>query len=884
MQPTIPSIFQFASCEGRNHRRPSIGEQQGQDRKKRISHSHWLMELQRQGWLPLLSQQPSNRAVGIVAQAPVFQGLCLKSIRPSKVGDSKTSQCTCGQEHGTPIFLAPPQTGRSQRKGLMGTTTRRARSAGQQCNGGERRRSSFLSRYGLILAQSDADRNGNLFSAPSKSQPSSRLVSPGSPYAGAPMIWQNPQNEKLLKPGCSMTPAPLKRVSASPSKASSGGMQDVHKQRFAPMAENKILTTPCRSFASSLQDYTPRQGTQRERTKPSSRAPPTSTILRSRGVPSGQSPVLSGKTISVHPKYTRERAHTLSTNEPSAPIPSSPPLLSHSLYPGQGNPGDRTPSPLNVKTYCHWQFPSPLTPLASPSIALSSQQENEGLDSSTEIATMKTQQAEAYLQKLQISKQYPHGRPSRGIFCSRTLSLRTITTIGYDMDYTLIHYNVKAWEGRAYEYGLKNLHLMGYPVHGLSFDNDLVIRGLILDKEKGNLVKADRFGQIKRAMHGTKMLSSHAISEIYGEELVNLRNDSRWEFLNTLFSISESVICMQMVERLDNGALPPELGEVAYETLFQAVSTSMLRAHVEGQLKAEVINDPDKFVERDAELPLALLDQKESGKTLLLITNSDYLYTEKMMAYAFDPYLPLGMNWRGLFDMVIVSARKPEFFQRFNPLYEIITKEGLMRACTEPTRGGLYSGGSAFMVEKALGSQVGQTLYVGDHIYTDVSVSKVNLRWRTALICRELEREVKALIHGRSHRAKLMEMISKKELVSDVFNQLQLALQRRNHGHPAQTLQATYVERKELVEEMHKLSSLMGRLDQKIAPMMEADGALFNQRWGYLSRAGLWDKSHLTRQIEKYADIYTSRVSNFCRYSPFMYFRSQTQKTYQVRK
>ncbi len=44
------------------------------------------------------------------------------------------------------------------------------------------------------------------------------------------------------------------------------------------------------------------------------------------------------------------------------------------------------------------------------------------------------------------------------------------------------------------------------------------------------------------------------------------------------------------------------------------------------------------------------------------------------------------------------------------------------------------------------------------------------------------------------------------------------------------TLQATYVERKELVEEMHKLLSLLGRLDQKIAPMMEADGALFNQR------------------------------------------------------
>ncbi len=73
--------------------------------------------------------------------------------------------------------------------------------------------------------------------------------------------------------------------------------------------------------------YTPRQGTQRERTEPSSKAPPTLRILRSRGVPSGQSPVLSVKTISVHPKYTRESAHTSSTNEPSAPILSNPPLV-----------------------------------------------------------------------------------------------------------------------------------------------------------------------------------------------------------------------------------------------------------------------------------------------------------------------------------------------------------------------------------------------------------------------------------------------------------------------------------------------------------------------------------------------------------------------------
>lgn len=45
------------------------------------------------------------------------------------------------------------------------------------------------------------------------------------------------------------------------------------------------------------------------------------------------------------------------------------------------------------------------------------------------------------------------------------------------------------------------------------------------------------------------------------------------------------------------------------------------------------------------------------------------------------------------------------------------------------------------------------------------------------------------------------------------------------------------------------------------------------RRWGFLSRAGLNDKSQLCRQIEKYADVYTSRVSNFMRYTPYAYFR-----------
>ena len=46
----------------------------------------------------------------------------------------------------------------------------------------------------------------------------------------------------------------------------------------------------------------------------------------------------------------------------------------------------------------------------------------------------------------------------------------------------------------------------------------------------------------------------------------------------------------------------------------------------------------------------------QAGKRLLLITNSDYHYTNKMMNHAFNRFLPNDMGWRDLFEMVSVNA------------------------------------------------------------------------------------------------------------------------------------------------------------------------------------------------------------------------------------
>ena len=61
-------------------------------------------------------------------------------------------------------------------------------------------------------------------------------------------------------------------------------------------------------------------------------------------------------------------------------------------------------------------------------------------------------------------------QPQRAVFCSRTVNMRSIRCIGYDMDYTLIHYKVTEWEGRAYMYAKENLEQVVYNVDGLVLD------------------------------------------------------------------------------------------------------------------------------------------------------------------------------------------------------------------------------------------------------------------------------------------------------------------------------------------------------------------------------------------------------------------------------
>ena len=194
--------------------------------------------------------------------------------------------------------------------------------------------------------------------------------------------------------------------------------------------------------------------------------------------------------------------------------------------------------------------------------------------------------------------------PYRGVYCNRTLNLRSVRAIGYDMDYTLIHYRIAEWELRAYEHLRQRLLERIPQVAGLVFDPDVMIRGLIIDTDRGNLLKVNRFGYVKRALHGYHAGSMDLESqrEIYSREIVSLGNP-RYVFLNTLFSVSEAVMYAQLVDILDDEGIP---GITNYSALYRLMRTHLNAAHVEGALKDEIIADPERFVDLDPDVAQTL--------------------------------------------------------------------------------------------------------------------------------------------------------------------------------------------------------------------------------------------------------------------------------------
>ena len=111
-------------------------------------------------------------------------------------------------------------------------------------------------------------------------------------------------------------------------------------------------------------------------------------------------------------------------------------------------------------------------------------------------------------------------RPASRIFCNRSLNMNAIAAVGFDMDYTLAMYRPETFEVLAYTQTCRKLvDVYGYPpeVLELEYDHTYMVRGLVVDKKRGDVLKMDRHKYVKVAYHGLRKLESEERKQVYSK-------------------------------------------------------------------------------------------------------------------------------------------------------------------------------------------------------------------------------------------------------------------------------------------------------------------------------------------------------------------------------
>ncbi|HEY6036880.1 MAG TPA: 5'-nucleotidase domain-containing protein, partial [Kofleriaceae bacterium] len=364
----------------------------------------------------------------------------------------------------------------------------------------------------------------------------------------------------------------------------------------------------------------------------------------------------------------------------------------------------------------------------------------------------------------------------------------------------------------------------------------------------------------------------------YRNEKVNL-SDDRWEWIDTLFGLPEAVMYSTLVEWYGREKIA-----VDFDKLFGDIRMAIDEAHCDDTLKSVIKADLPAFIVKDPLLGETLHKFRSSGKKLFLLTNSLYDYTQVVMSYLLDGERKAYPSWRNYFDIVIVGGAKPAFFNELRPFVQIDpdTNQPVMNGAgpvevKHLSRDKIYQGGNVIAFEQMTGIKGEQVLYIGDHIYGDILRLRKAHMWRTAMVLQELEREIAVSdrLEAQIHDLELLDR-RHRNLESEIdYQTLRMKKIQRLLDDPAH---APMHDRLEEERRMSRgtIDSLRDRADLMDAEVDSLEQRLdraYNPHWGSCLREGN-ENSRFGEQVNDYADLYTSRVSNFGPYSPLRYFRA----------
>lgn len=443
------------------------------------------------------------------------------------------------------------------------------------------------------------------------------------------------------------------------------------------------------------------------------------------------------------------------------------------------------------------------------------------------------------------------------VYVNRTLNLKRIRYIGLDMDHTLIRYHSEEFERLSHSVMKEKLcKNRSYPeaVKNLKFNFNIAIRGLVIDRKKGNALKLNRHSAIRASYHGLSPLDFKTQQKEYRSTYIDL-SDGSYMAVDTTFSISLATLISQIVElKKQNPGDYPEFAQIADDVLYV-----LDEAHRDGSLKDQVKTNLSQYIIKDPGVVEGLEKFKRHGKKIVIVTNSDFGYSKLLLDYAINPFLKEHKSWMDLFEFVITSAQKPRFFYDKLKYLKVNPADGTMTNYEGRLVPGIYQGGGAMQFTTDLGLEGDEILYIGDHIYGDILRLKKDCGWRTAMVIEELQREVEINRKNEPLMEEIETLMKKKEPLEEDLTDL---MTKKN-------------DKKQPIDEskIEPLQKQIGEIDAQISGHIKKQHSLYNENWGQLMRAGN-EESYFAYQVDRYACVYMACLEDLLKLSPRTYFRA----------
>jgi 5'-nucleotidase len=311
-------------------------------------------------------------------------------------------------------------------------------------------------------------------------------------------------------------------------------------------------------------------------------------------------------------------------------------------------------------------------------------------------------------------------RLEEGVYVNCSLDLSDTAVLGLDLDHTLAVYDDAGVNTLAYEETCRKLvELSQYPtsVADLEYADSAMIRGLLADTVSGNLLKLDHRDRVRRALAGQRYLKTDDISVSYGDGPYPYPD--RYQVCSP-FDLPAAALFASVQQFLPRG-------ETSTTGILGDIVRTLDHVHRFGELKRRIVSQLDRFVEKRPGVGEMIAEFRAHGKKTFLLTNSDYDYTAEVLEHLF-PSGKRKRHWTSLFDAVVVSADKPNFFRA-------------PRRSARPRarrNAAVWSGGDAAALEEHLDVAPDRIFFIGDNPAADSAAARAR-GWRTALVVPELE-------------------------------------------------------------------------------------------------------------------------------------------------